>query len=73
MTKEEIKNYLINEAEYAEEVVEQMVPFQLVDAYLNYKGIYGYTEDIVDVVRHAFGDMADDEDIEDILYNDYNK
>ena len=69
MTKDELKDYLVCEAEYTDTEVESMTDFDLVDAYLTWNGIIGYTEDIIDVVRHAFGDMSDDEDITDILYN----
>jgi len=69
MTKEELKDYLVCEAGYSDEEVKSMTDFDLVDAYLTWEGIIGYTEIIVDVVRHAFGDMSDDEDIIDILYN----
>lgn len=68
MTREELKDYLVYEAEHTEAEVESMTDFELVDAYLTWNGIIGYTEDIIDVVRHAFGDMSDDEDIMDILY-----
>lgn len=69
MTKDELKDYLVYEAEYTAAEVEIMTDFELVDAYLTWNGILGFTEDIIDVVRHAFGDMSDDEDITDILYN----
>ena len=69
MTKDELKDYLVCEAGHTDAEVESMTDFELVDAYLTWNGIIGYTEDIVDVVRHAFGDMSDDEDIMDILYN----
>lgn len=68
MTREELKDYLVCEADYSDAEVENMTDFQLVDAYLTWNGICGFTEDIIDVVRHAFGDMSDDEDIMDILY-----
>ena len=72
MTKDELKDYLVSEAEHTEAEVESMTDFELVDAYLTWNGICGFTEDIIDVVRHAFGDMSDDECIEDILYDMYN-
>ena len=68
MTREELKDYLVCEADYSDAEVEEMTDFQLVDAYLTWNGIFGFTGDIIDVVRHAFGDMSDDEDIMDILY-----
>ena len=69
MTKDELKDYLVCEAEHTDAEVESLTDFELVDAYLRWNGIIGFTEDIIDVVRHAFGDMSDEECIEDILYN----
>ena len=67
MTKDELKEYLVEEAEHSQEEVDNMSNFELVDAYLTWNGVIGFTEDIIDVVRHAFGDMSDDECITDIL------
>lgn len=61
MTKDELKDYLVDEAEYSREVVDGMSNFELVDSWLKWEGIIGFTEDIIDVVRHVFGDMSDDE------------
>lgn len=68
MTKDELKEYLVVSAEYTESEVEQMTDFKLVDAYLEYNGIVGYTNDIVDVVLHAFGFLADNQDVDDLIY-----
>lgn len=67
MTKDELKEYLVVSAEYTEEEVEQITDFKLVDAYLEYNGIVGYTTDIVDVVLHAFGFLADNQDVDDLI------
>ena len=55
MTKEELKEYLVYEAEYSQEKVDNMSDYELVDNYLIYEGIIGYTQDILDVVAAAFG------------------
>lgn len=55
MTKEELKEYLVEEAEYSQEEVDNMSNYELVDNYLTYEGIAGYTRDILDVVAAAFG------------------
>lgn len=68
MTKDELKEYLVVSAEYTEEEVEQMTPFQLVDAYISYNGVIGFTEDFVDVTLHAFGFLADNQDVDDLIY-----
>lgn len=55
MTKEELKEYLVEEAEYSQEKVDNMSDYELVDNYLTYEGIIGYTQDILDAVAAAFG------------------
>ena len=67
MTKDELKDYLVEEAEHSQKEVDNMSDFELIDAYLIWQGIYGFTEDIIDVVRHVYGDMSDDECMIDIL------
>lgn len=51
MTKEQLKCYLTEEAEYTQQEVDNMDDYQLLDAYLTWNGIIGYTEDIIDVVK----------------------
>lgn len=51
MTKEELKEYLVYEAEYPQERVDQMSDEELLDAWLHYNGIIGYTWDIIDIVK----------------------
>ena len=55
MTKEELQNYLIDEAEYAEEEVMEMSEFEVVDSYFSYNGVIGYTADFLEVVAAAYG------------------
>lgn len=50
MTKKELKEYLVDEAEYSVQYVENMTDYELFDAWLKWNGIIGYTDDIIDVV-----------------------
>lgn len=56
MTKEELKKYLIEEAEYKEARVNDMDAYELFDKYLQWNCIIGYTEDIIDALKGAFED-----------------
>ncbi len=53
MNKEELKDYLIEEAEMSQAEVEDMTAFELIDAWLKYNGIIGYTGEILEVVQAA--------------------
>ena len=54
MTKEDLKDYLIEEAEYSEEDVNNMDAEELVNAWLTWNGIIGYTSDVLKVVAAAY-------------------
>lgn len=54
MTTDELKSYLVDEAEYEAESVESMTKSELLDAYLQYEGIIGYTYDILDIVENLY-------------------
>lgn len=54
MTTEELKSYLVDEAEYNAESVESMTRIELLDAYLTYEGIIGYTSDILDIIENLY-------------------
>lgn len=54
MTTDELKSYLIDEAEYEAESVESMTKSELLDAYLRYEGIIGYTSDILDIIENLY-------------------
>mgnify|MGYP004500436371 FL=1 len=56
MNKNELKNYLMEEVGYRESIVNEMDAEELLDAYLRYNGIIGYTDDIIDVMKAAFED-----------------
>ena len=52
MTKEELKDYLITEAEYTQEEVDNMSDRDLFDKYLIYEGVVGFTSEIIDTCQH---------------------
>ncbi len=47
----EIDKYLIYEAEIAPEVVTDMDAYEKFEAFLNYEGIYGFTDKIIEMVK----------------------
>ena len=49
-----MKNYLIDECEYTQKRVNNMSAMTLVDRYLRYNGIIGYTEEIIRVIEAAY-------------------
>lgn len=51
MNKEDLKDYLVYEAEYSERMVNEMSDYEILDAWLRYNGIIGFTDDIIDVVN----------------------
>lgn len=60
----ELKEYLIDEAEYDADYVESLSPLELVDTYLQYNGVCNFTEDILNLVKVAYnlGDYSEAED-----------
>lgn len=50
----ELKEYLIDEAEYDAEYVESLSPLELVDTYLQYNGVCNFTEDLLNLVKVAY-------------------
>lgn len=54
----ELKEYLIDEAEYDAYYVESLSPLELVDTYLRYNRICNFTEDILNLVKAAY-DLGD--------------
>ena len=53
-TLEDLKNYLIEEAEYKPTKVNNMTPEELFEAYLTWNGIKGYNQDYIEAYRAAF-------------------
>lgn len=51
MKKEDLKDYLVYVAEYSEERVNKMSNYALLDAWLRYNGIIGFTDDIIDIIN----------------------
>ncbi len=56
MDKNDLMKYLVEEAGYRESIVNEMDAEELLDAYLMYNGIIGYTDDIINAVKAAFED-----------------
>ena len=50
MKKAELRAYLADEAEYSEEDIDSMTDYEMLDAWLIYNGIVGYTEELIDVL-----------------------
>ena len=53
-TLEDLKNYLIEEADYDLTQLNNMTREELFDAYLTWNGIIGYTQDIMEASEAAF-------------------
>jgi len=53
-TPQDLKNYLIEEAEYKPTKVNNMTSEELFEAYLTWNGIIGYTQDIIEAYQAAF-------------------
>ena len=54
MTREELVNYVATHTETPIETVKKYSNSRLLSAYLNYNGIIGYTNDIINVVEAAY-------------------
>ena len=52
---QDLKNVLIDECEYSPERVEDMSRYEMIDRYLKYFGIIGYTDDIIEQLSNATG------------------
>lgn len=60
MDKNDLMEFLVVEAECNESEVAEMTNTELLDNWLIYNGIFGYTEDIKDVIEAAFNvDLED--------------
>ena len=57
--KNDIKDFLVSEAEYDRIEVEEMNDFELFDAYLSWFGIIGWTGEIIDVINAVYGTNID--------------
>lgn len=54
MTQDDLRDYLVTEAEYDVEEAENLNSYELVQAWLEWNGIIGFTSDILDVVAAAY-------------------
>lgn len=61
MEIEELKDILINDAEYDEYDVEQMTRTELLDAWLKWEGIFGRTEEILNTIANIWNVTFTDE------------
>lgn len=52
---QDLKNELIDYCECTEEEVDEMNRYEMVDKWLKYNGIIGYTDDIIKVLSNATG------------------
>lgn len=52
---QDLKNVLIDCCEYSPERVEDMSRYEMIDRYLKYFGIIGYTDDIIEQLSNATG------------------
>lgn len=52
---QDLKNVLIDDCEYTPERVEDMSRYEMIDRYLKYFGIIGYTDDIIEQLSNATG------------------
>lgn len=60
MDKNDLMEFLVVEAECNDSEVAEMTNTELLDNWLMYNGIFGYTEDIKDVIEAAFNvDLED--------------
>lgn len=60
MDKNDLMEFLVVEAECNESEVAEMTNTELLDNWLMYNGIFGYTEDIKDVIEAVFNvDLED--------------
>lgn len=60
MDKNDLMEFLVVEAECNESEVAEMTNTELLDNWLMYNGIFGYTEDIKEVIEAAFNvDLED--------------
>ena len=50
-----LKDELIDICEYNPEKVEEMTRYEMVDAWLKYNGIIGFTDDIITLLSNASG------------------
>lgn len=53
-TRQDLITYLVNEAEYEPEELQELEPEELIDKFLMWNGIIGFTHDIINAVKAAY-------------------
>lgn len=53
-TRQDLITYLVNEAEYEPEELQELEPEELIDKFLMWNGIIGFTNDIINAVKAAY-------------------
>ena len=53
-TRQDLITYLVNEAEYEPEELQELEPEELIDKFLVWNGIFGFTNDIINAVKAAY-------------------
>lgn len=57
MNKNQLQDYLIYEAEYDEEEVLNMDAYELIDKWLRYEGLIGWTDCIISTVKSLIKEL----------------
>lgn len=60
MDRTQLEEYLIDEAEYSPEEVEEMSNFELLSNWLEYEGIIGWTAEILDTIEEIYNVRLED-------------
>lgn len=53
-TRQDLITYLVNDAEYEPEELQELEPEELIDKFLMWNGIIGFTNDIINAVKAAY-------------------
>lgn len=53
-TRQDLINYLVNEADYEPEELQGLEPEELIDKFLMWNGIISFTNDIINAVKAAY-------------------
>ena len=53
-TRQDLITYLVNDAEYEPEELQELEPEEMIDKFLMWNGIIGFTNDIINAVKAAY-------------------
>ncbi len=53
-TRQDLITFLVNEAEYEPEELQELEPEELIDKFLMWNGIIGFTNEIINAVKAAY-------------------